>query len=87
MTERIKELAKLNGLDEIMNLVIEECSELIKEMTKSHRGIGDVGSIEEEIADVLLVIYQLMHLLDISEDDIKRITEEKVERTMQTYYE
>ena len=87
MTERIKELAKLNGLDEVMNLVIEECSELIKEMTKSHRGMGDVSNIEEEIADVLLVIYQLMHLLDISEDDIKKIAEEKTERTMEIYYE
>ena len=87
MTERIKELAKLNGLDEIMNLVIEECSELIKEITKSYRGMGDVNNIEEEIADVLLVIYQLMHLLDISEDDIRKTVEEKVERTMQTYYE
>ena len=87
MTERIKELAKLNGLDEIMNLVIEECSELIKEITKSYRRMEDVNNIEEEIADVLLVIYQLMHLLDISEDDIRKTVEEKVERTMQTYYE
>lgn len=87
MTERIKELAKLNGLNEVMNLVIEECSELIKELTKAHRGMGDVNNIEEEIADVVLVIKQLMHLLDISEDDIQRIVEEKVERTMETYYE
>ena len=87
MTERIKELAKLNGLNVVMNLVIEECSELIKELTKAHRGKGDVSNIEEEIADVLLVIYQLMHLLDISEDDIKKIAEEKTERTMEIYYE
>ena len=87
MTERIKELAKLNGLNEVMNLVIEECSELIKEMTKAHRGMGDVSNIEEEIADVMLVIKQLMHLLDITDADIEKITEEKVERTMQTYYE
>lgn len=87
MTERIKELAKLNGLNEVMNLVIEECSELIKELTKAHRGMGDVNNIEEEIADVLLVIYQLMHLLDISDQDIKRIVEEKTERTMEIYYE
>ena len=87
MTERIKELAKLNGLDEIMNLVIEECSELIKEITKSYRGMGDVNNIEEEISDVVLVLSQLIYLLDISEDDIKRIVEEKVERTMKEYYE
>ena len=35
-----------------MNLVIEECSELIKELTKAHRGMGDVSNIEEEIADL-----------------------------------
>lgn len=87
MTERIKELAKLNGLNEVKNLVIEECSELIKEMTKANRGFGDIGNIEEEIADVILVVNQLMHLLDISEEDIRRIVDEKVERTMETYYE
>lgn len=87
MTERIKELAKLNGLNEVMNLVIEECSELIKELTKAHRGMGDVSNIEEEIADVVLVIKQLMHLLGITESDIEKIVEEKVERTMETYYE
>ena len=87
MTERIKELAKLNGLNEVMNLVIEECSELIKEMTKAHRGMGDVSNIEEEIADVVLVVNQLMHLLDITDADIEKTVEEKVERTMQTYYE
>lgn len=87
MTERIKELAKLNGLNEVKNLVIEECSELIKELTKAHRGIGDVNNIEEEIADVMLVVNQLMHLLDITESDIEKIVEEKVERTMETYYE
>ena len=87
MTERIKELAKLNGLNEVMNLVIEECSELIKELTKAHRGMGDVSNIEEEIADVLLVIYQLKYLLGTSDEDIKRIVEEKIERTMKEYYE
>lgn len=70
-----------------MNLVIEECSELIKELTKARRGMGDVNNIEEEIADVVLVIKQLMHLLDITESDIEKIVEEKVERTMETYYE
>ena len=87
MTEHINELAELNGLEVVKNLVIEECSELIKEITKANRGKGDINNIEEEIADVLLVIYQLMHLLDISDADIKRIVEEKTERTMEIYYE
>lgn len=83
----IKELAELNGINLVTSLVIEECSELIKEMTKANRGIGNATNIKEEIADVILVIYQLMYLLDISDEDIGKIAGKKVERTMKTYYE
>lgn len=40
-------------------VAVEELSELIKELTKHLRGIGDVNHISEEMADVKIMLEQL----------------------------
>lgn len=48
--------------------IIEECSELIKELTKEARGKGNLIHIIEEMGDVLMdmMIYLVEHKLDFN---------------------
>ena len=79
---RIKYLAKYNGLQNVSNLVIEECSELIKELTKLNRTLGSNEYVKEEICDVIIMIKQLMHCLDITDADISQEMQIKLGRTL-----
>lgn len=49
-----------------MQLVVamEEMSELIKELSKNIRGKDNVDAISEEMADVLIVVEQLMMIFE-----------------------
>ena len=70
-------------------VAIEELSELQKAITKLMRfkDVEDadykdilVEDIEEEIADVLIVIEELIEMLDINEKDIQRFIDFKLQR-------
>lgn len=45
-------------------LAIEEMSELTKELCKWDRGLTDIESISEEIADVMIMLKQLTIMFD-----------------------
>lgn len=66
-------------------VAMEECSELIKAISKVIR-YGDCGKqiidLTEEIADVLICIEQLKVMYDISDDDIQKIVDEKCKRQL-----
>lgn len=47
------------GFDAQMTVVIEELSELIKEICKNKRGNSNLDSIAEEVADVEIMCEQL----------------------------
>ena len=47
--------------------VIEECSELIKELTKKRRGNGNDSAIVDEACDVLTTVLVLLYDLGVSE--------------------
>lgn len=51
--------------------VIEECSELIKELTKQQRGKGSEKDILAEACDVLTTIFVLLSYYDVSKIYIK----------------
>lgn len=61
-------------------MVMEECAELIKEVSKEIRGKGNRKNIIEEIADVQLMIEQLKFMLNITDEEITDATGEKIER-------
>lgn len=61
---------------------IEECSELQKTITKYLRGKGDYENICEEMADVIICLDWLQHILDIKNEDIQKWIEYKTERTL-----
>lgn len=50
--------------------VIEECSELIKELTKGRRGKGSEKDVLAEACDVLTSVFVLLRLMHASEDYI-----------------
>ena len=80
--DTIEFLAGFNGLQNVSNLVIEECSELIKELTKLNRKIGSPENIKEEICDVIITIKQLIHCLDIAGGDVEKEMRKKIDRTL-----
>lgn len=62
-------------------VAIEECSELIKAITKAERGHSE-KKIAEEIADVLICIKQLQVMYDIPDEHLQEIIDYKVKRTL-----
>ena len=56
----INEVIDFYGKDMQLNICIEELSELIKELCKDKRGIGNRDHIAEEMADAIIIINQLM---------------------------
>lgn len=60
-------------------MVLEEMSELAKELCKAFRGLGNVEHIAEEIADVQIMLEQMI-ILHQCRGLVERIRDEKVKR-------
>ena len=67
---------------EIYIVAMEEMAELQKEVSKQLRGLGDRDGILEEIADVTIVLGNITCLQGITEDELKRAVEVKLERIL-----
>lgn len=52
------------GIDNQLNVAIEEMSELTKEVCKNKRGFSNENHIAEEIADVEIMLEQLKLIFD-----------------------
>lgn len=90
--EKIKEQADYFGTEDRLCQLMEECGELIQAANKYRRNLnGDLTlnaiplllreDMREEMADVSLLIKEICYLLDIEEDGIARMIEEKLSRT------
>ena len=89
-----KHIADGKSSEEIDILLIEELSELIKSITKIHRWtFGDeflrceykdiIENIYEELADVIIMMFQFIYKNEIQEQDLLNKISEKLIR----YYE
>lgn len=67
------------GADTQTVMVFEEMSELQKELCKHARGKNNIEEIAEEIADVQIMLAQMM-ILHGCEDAVKEYRRSKVER-------
>ena len=67
------------GPDAQTLMVFEEMAELQKELCKHARGKDNRLAIAEEIADVMIVLEQMVLLHDCDED-VERFIHEKMER-------
>lgn len=61
-------------------VAIEEMSELMKALTKNMRGEHNRQDIVEELADVYIVLDQIMMMHGIDLDDVVRKMNEKAQR-------
>lgn len=81
--ERIKEIADFYGKEAQLDMLQEECAELIQAVSKFKRGKKmAIEHIAEEICDVELMITQIMYLLNICYTSVNTIKEEKITRTL-----
>lgn len=80
---RIKEIADFYGTGPQLDMLQEECAELIQAISKYKRGKkSGLEHIAEEICDVELLIVQAMYLLNITYTDVNTIKDEKISRTL-----
>lgn len=83
--ERLKQIADHYGLDEQLNMLQEECAELIQAASKYKRRklIDDYQHIVEEIADVEIMIAQVKYLLKMPNYHVDCVKEEKIKRQLE----
>ena len=62
---------------------MEELSELIQAIAKNIAGVDNRDNIVEEIADSMIMISQLMLIFDINEEEVDKVKEEKIDRTLE----
>lgn len=74
------------GREKQVIVAIEELSELQKELCKSLRHIGDADNLQEEIADVEIMLEQLRIIYDLSEIEINHWKETKLNRLHRRLY-
>ena len=80
--ERIKSIADHYGLKKQLRQLAEECSELAVEASHSARQ-GTTVKIIEEMADVLLMIEQVIYLAEIDMCDIEDCINYKLDRQLE----
>ena len=79
--ERIKTIADHYGIKKQLRQLAEECSELAVEASHSARK-GTTVKIIEEIADVQIMIEQIIYLAKIDKCDIEDCINYKLDRQM-----
>ena len=78
---RIIEIADHYGIEKQLHQLAEECSELAVEASHSARK-GTTVKIIEEMADVLLMMEQVIYLANIAIEDIDECIKFKIDRQM-----
>ena len=79
--DRIKKIADHDGIEKQLHQLAEECSELAVEASHSARK-GVTVKIIEEMADVLLMIEQVVYLANIAIEDIDECIRFKIDRQL-----
>ena len=80
-TESCRAIANFYGLDSQSLIAIEEMSELTKELCKNQRGYDRNKDIIEELADVSIMIEQLIALYEC-EKEVSDMIDYKVNRQL-----
>ena len=91
--QKIQYIADHYGYEPQSRQLIEEMAELMVALNKAWRktfdtvdkipNMEDEERIEEEIADVEIMLWQIKHLLGIGEDELTAITEQKLDRQIE----
>lgn len=65
--------------------VVEECSELIKELMKERRGKGDKTKILDEACDVLTTVAILLHSFGATKEEVEGRMAQKIQRAINRF--
>ena len=88
MLDKIKIIADNYTKEEQSIQAIEEMSELIKELTKNiNRGKDNREEIKSEIADVEIMLEQLLMKYEINREEVDEVKRYKIERQMKRILE
>ena len=79
--DKVKEIADHYGIKNQLRQLAEECSELSVEASHSAR-VGTTVKIIEEIADVMIMIEQVVYLAKIDKCDIEDCINYKLNRQL-----
>ena len=80
-SDKVKKIADYYGLRNQLKQLAEECSELSVESLHYIRK-GGTERLFEEMADVLIMIQQVIHLLGCGHEDIEKYAEFKIDRQL-----
>lgn len=84
--EKIKKIAEHYGYEAQSRQCIEECAELIFAITKKDREpykVKRLIDLKEELADVFIMVLQLIYILDRNERQIDGMIEQKINRQLE----
>ena len=71
------------SVDVNKTIVIEELSELQKELCKDLRGFDRREEIKEEMADVYICLQLLKEIYNFSDEDLEKMYERKMRRNIE----
>ena len=94
LAEKISQLIKINTLQNILTISIEELAELtqvickLKRLTNHDKTLRKeelqiFGELKEELADVYLLLEQIKIIANINDYEIERRINEKIRRTFE----
>lgn len=94
LLEKIKQVIKINTLQNILTISIEELAELtqvickLKRLTNQDKTLRKeenqiYGELKEELADVYLLLEQIKIINNINDYEIERRINEKIRRTFE----
>lgn len=80
----IRTIVGYYGADAQSMQACEECAELIQAVSKLTRGVTEmrISALVEEIADVRIMMSQLMQLYGIPEPEVSECIDEKLKRQL-----
>ncbi len=80
--EKVKKIADYYGWNSQLKQLAEECSELSVESLHYIREGRGIERISEEMADVLIMIQQIVYLIGHGYEDIEKCAEFKLDRQL-----
>lgn len=80
--EKVKKIADYYGWNSQLKQLAEECSELSVESLHYIREGRGIERISEEMADVLIMIQQIVYLIGHGYEDIEKYAEFKLDRQL-----
>ena len=80
--EKVKRIADHYGWNNQLRQLAEECSELSVEALHCIRERGETERISEEMADVLILIQQIIYLIGHGYGDIEKYADFKLDRQL-----